>query len=34
MPVTDQHLEYAASLPAYLRHRDVLRGKDAARGQP
>ena len=35
MPITDQHLEYAAALPVWLRHRDVLRGEDAvkARGQ-
>ena len=33
MPITDQHLEYAAALPVWLRHRDVLRGEDAVKAR-
>lgn len=31
MPVTDVHLQYAAALPVWKRHRDVLAGEDAVK---
>lgn len=33
MPVNDQPREYAASLPVWLRHRDVLAGEDAVKAR-